>query len=110
MVSYYNRRRVLDKCTICYFTDSRWFQCFNPLLGYQYIFVLNRNANTLDPSEEIRRISLEGICPICSQKFTNIEEHVSKAHAGGLDVGFVKWGIDKDLEKIKRVEIFRGIF
>jgi len=65
-----------------------------------------------DEGEEIRRISLEWICPICSQKFTNIEEHVSKAHAGGLDVGFVKWvmRIDKDLEKIKRMEIFRGIF
>jgi hypothetical protein len=57
----------------------------------------------MDPTEEIRRVLSEEACPICTQKFTSIEDHISKDHAGGLDVGFVKWvmRIHKDLEKIK---------
>ena len=64
----------------------------------------------MNPSEEVKHILSERPCPICSQKFENIEEHLSKDHAGGLDIGFVKWvmRIHTDLEKIKDIEKQRG--
>jgi hypothetical protein len=60
----------------------------------------------MDPTDEMKRILLEERCPICGQLFTSMEEHVSNAHAGGLNVAFVKWvlQIHKDIEKIKRMD------
>jgi hypothetical protein len=60
----------------------------------------------MDPTEELGRMVVEEMCPICTQKFTNIEDHISKDYAAGLDVGFVKWlmQIHKDLGRIKRIE------
>jgi hypothetical protein len=53
----------------------------------------------------------EEICPICNQKFTNVGEHIIEAHAGTLNIGFVKWlmRMHSDLEKIKKIEEGRGV-
>jgi len=57
----------------------------------------------LSTGGDILRLLREEECPTCKQKFENIEDHVSKSHAGGLDIGFVKlvMRINTDLEKIK---------
>jgi hypothetical protein len=64
----------------------------------------------LSTSADILRLLREEECPTCKQKFENIEDHVSKNHALGLDIGFVKlvMRIDTDLEKIKNIEKERG--
>jgi hypothetical protein len=64
----------------------------------------------MDPTEELKRVLLSERCPICNQEYANVEEHISKDHAGDLDIGFVKWvmRIHKDLEKLKDIEKGRG--
>jgi hypothetical protein len=60
----------------------------------------------LSTSDDILRLLREEECPTCKQKFENIEDHVSKNHAVGLDIGFVKLVMrnNSDLEKIKWIE------
>ena len=54
----------------------------------------------------------EEMCPMCNQKFTDIEEHIIEAHTGNgsLNVGFVRWlmRIYKDLEKVKENQRIQG--